>query len=259
MTTERKRLDQALVEKGFFPSRQKAQAAILAGEVLVNNTPITKAGYTIKPTDVLRVREQFPYVSRGALKLIHALDSFHLSPKDKIAIDIGASTGGFTQVLLERGARLVYAIDSGTNQLDWKLRTDPRVICRENTNARYLKPEEFDPRPDFATVDVSFISLTKILPTLVAILLKPATIVCLIKPQFEVGQEFVGEKGFVDARYHHLAKETVLECAHSLGLTTSDIIPSPITGQKSGNQEYLIALFLSENKGKPQQEGNHEF
>ncbi|MFN3660556.1 MAG: TlyA family RNA methyltransferase, partial [Brevinematales bacterium] len=194
------------------------------------------------------LKQSFPYVSRGALKLLHALDTFQLSPQGHITIDIGASTGGFTQVLLERGARLVYAIDSGTNQLDWKLRSDNRVICRENTNARYLSPKDFDPRPTFATVDVSFISLTKILPRLIDILIPPFTIICLIKPQFEFGPELVGEKGFVDPSHHPKAWEIVLKCAHELQLKSSQIIPSPITGQKSGNQEYLIALFSQEGE-----------
>ncbi|MCX7883263.1 MAG: TlyA family RNA methyltransferase [Brevinematales bacterium] len=248
----RHRLDQFLVDKGFFPSRQKAQSAILAGDVLVNEKVITKAGFSIKEDDIIRVKEHFPYVSRGALKLIHALDSFGLSPQGQVAIDIGASTGGFTQVLLERGARLVYAVDSGTNQLDWKLRNDPRVICLENTNARYLRAEDFDPRPTFATVDVSFISLTKILPPLVSLLDAPFAIVCLIKPQFEVGPEHVGKKGFVDPQYHPYAWESVLSCGKTLTLRPTEIIPSPITGQKSKNQEYLIAFFS-------QEEDSHEF
>ncbi|NPV38731.1 RNA binding methyltransferase FtsJ like [Brevinematales bacterium NS] len=248
MATPKHRLDQFLVEQGIFPSRQKAQAAILAGEVLVNDQVITKAGHTVRENDHIRLKQSFPYVSRGALKLLHALDTFHLSPEGQVAIDIGSSTGGFTQVLLERGARLVYAIDSGTNQLDWKLRSDPRVICRENTNARYLRPEDFDPSPTFATIDVSFISLTKILPPLVTILAIPFTIVCLIKPQFEVGPELVGEKGFVDPSHHPKAWEIVLTCAHQLKLKTSQIIPSPITGQKSKNQEYLIALFSQQGE-----------
>jgi len=245
MAVHKHRLDQFLVERGFYPSRQKAQAAILAGEVLVNEQVITRAGFPVKDTDQLRIKTVSPYVSRGALKLIHALDRFHLSPAGQVAIDIGSSTGGFTQVLLERGARLVYAVDSGTNQLDWKLRSDPRVICLENTNARYLKPEDFDPRPGFATIDVSFISLTRILPPLVKVLDENFTIVCLIKPQFEVGPELVGDRGFVDPAYHHIAWETVLSCASSLSLRPTEIIPSPITEQKSGNQEYLVAFFPS--------------
>ncbi|URA10050.1 TlyA family RNA methyltransferase [Thermospira aquatica] len=251
MAKPKQRLDLLLVDKGFYPSRQKAQAAILAGEVLVNDVPITKAGTLIDPDENIRIKESSPYVSRGAWKLLHALETFKLSPKDQVAIDIGASTGGFTQVLLEKGAKLVYAIDSGTNQLDWKLRSDPRVICRENTNARYLKPEDFDPKPSFATIDVSFISITKILPALIKVLEPDFTIICLIKPQFEVGSAYVGAKGFVEPKHHHLAWESVLACASELSLHNTDIIPSPITGQKSGNQEYLVAFFSQPTRRNP--------
>lgn len=256
MPSLKKRLDQVLVERGFFPSRQKAQALILAGHVLVNDVPITKAGFGIKENDTIRIRESLPYVSRGALKLLHALKTFRLSPSGQVAIDIGASTGGFTQVLLEKGAALVYAIDSGTHQLDWKLRSDSRVLCRENTNARYLRPEDFNPRPTFATIDVSFISVTKILPALCQVLVSPFTIVCLIKPQFEVGPQFVGDKGYVDPSYHSLAWKNIISSAEELNLITSEIIPSPITGQKSGNQEYLMAMF---SQDKEQKEEEHEF
>lgn len=239
------RLDQWLCDRGLFETRNKAQAAIMAGEVLVNETPVTKSGTMIAEDAAVRVKEVSPYVGRGAYKLIHALDAFGLDPKGKVGIDVGASTGGFTQVLLERGAVKVYAVDSGTNQLDWKLRSDPRVVAMENTNARYLKGEDFNPRPEVAAMDVSFISVTRILPALVNIMAPGFWIAVLIKPQFELSPELVGDRGLVDPKYHEQAIASVLSCVRELGLTSTEVIPSPITGAKSGNQEFLAAFSAS--------------
>lgn len=235
----KKRLDVLITERELASSRQKAQAEIMAGNVLVNETPVTKPGVQVDESAVIRLKDRFPYVSRGALKLIHALDHFHVPVTGRTAIDIGSSTGGFTEVLLERGASGIYAVDSGTNQLDWKLRSDPRVTVMENTNARFIDKVPFDPSPDLAVMDVSFISVTKILPALVRILKSPFHIVVLIKPQFELEKKKIGNKGLVKEEYRQEAVDSVLNFAVSIGLRTGEVIPSPIAGAKSGNVEYL--------------------
>jgi 23S rRNA (cytidine1920-2'-O)/16S rRNA (cytidine1409-2'-O)-methyltransferase len=239
---KKERIDVLLVRKGLVETRQRGQSEILAGNVFVDDTPVEKSGAMVNPDADIRLKEKFPYVSRGALKLIHALDYFQCDVSGKAAIDVGSSTGGFTQVLLERGARLIYAVDSGTNQLDWKLRTDPRVHVMEKTNARYLKPGLFDPLPEIAVMDVSFISITKILEPLAQVLRDGFFIIALIKPQFELSPSKIGAKGLVKEEYHSEAISKVIEYAQSIGLAASTVIPSPITGAKSGNIEFLVCL-----------------
>lgn len=245
----KKRLDVLLTERGLFESRQKAQSEILAGNVLVNEEVITKCGYAVADQATIRVKEKFPYVSRGALKLIHALDSFDVDPQGKIAVDVGSSTGGFSEVLLERGAVQVYAVDVGTNQLAWKLRNDPRVSVMEKTNARAIDEIRFDPPPQIATMDVSFISVTRILEPLLRIMTPQCVIVVLIKPQFELEPEMISDGGFVPEKYRAIAVERVIRFACDLGLEISEVIESPIAGAKSGNVEFLTALYRGRGKG----------
>ena len=210
----KKRLDVLLTERGLAPSREKAKALIMAGIVYVNNQKEDKAGTSFPEDAVVEVRGQgLRYVSRGGLKLEKAMQCFPIDLNGRFCMDIGASTGGFTDCMLQNGAAGVYAIDVGYGQLDWKLREDPRVICMEKTNFRYVKPEDLDPdrMPDFASVDVSFISLSKILPPAHAILPAGGEMVCLIKPQFEAGREKVGKKGVVrDPQVHIEVIENVL-------------------------------------------------
>jgi 23S rRNA (cytidine1920-2'-O)/16S rRNA (cytidine1409-2'-O)-methyltransferase len=236
----KKRIDVLLVERGLVQSRERAQALILAGKVLVADTPCTKAGASF-PEDVeIRLREaDHPYVSRGALKLKAALEAFKISVKGKRAADIGASTGGFTQILLEGGAEKVFAIDVGHNQMDWKIRNDPRVVCIEKVNARNLTPEVIRQNIDIAVVDVSFISLDKIFPSLFPFLLPEGDVVSLIKPQFEVGRDDVGKGGIVTSEAARLETiNRITEVAKGLGWERVGLIDSPITGT-DGNIEYL--------------------
>jgi 23S rRNA (cytidine1920-2'-O)/16S rRNA (cytidine1409-2'-O)-methyltransferase len=242
---KKERLDIRLLELELAESRQKAQAEIMAGNVLVDEAVITKPGTQVKPDSQIRLRDKFPYVGRGAIKLIKALKEFQIEVNGKICIDIGSSTGGFTEVLLERGASMVYAVDSGTNQLAWKLRTDPRVKVMENTNARYIDQIPFDSPPELATIDVSFISLTKILGPLSRILKEGFQIITLIKPQFELSPEDIGERGLVHEKFHRQAIDHVLEYAVSIGLKNSRVIESPISGAKSGNKEFLTVFINS--------------
>lgn len=235
----KQRIDQLLVERGLAESREKARALILAGSVLVNGKREDKAGHTVAADSQVEVLEALAYVSRGGLKLAAALDSFQIDPSGKICIDVGSSTGGFTDCLLQRGAARVYAIDAGTGQLDWKLRNDPRVIVREKTNARYLQPGDLPERADLAVCDVSFISVTAILPALVPLLTPEAGMVILVKPQFELERGQVGKGGIVrDPALHQLACNRVASAAAALGYRVS-LIPSPITGAE-GNREFLL-------------------
>ncbi len=236
----KKRIDVLLVERRLVQSRERAQALILAGKVLVADVPCTKAGSNF-PEDVeIRLREpDHPYVSRGALKLKAALEAFGISVNGKVAADIGASTGGFTQILLERGAEKVFAIDVGHNQMDWKIRNDPRVVCVEKVNARNLTPEVIRQNVDIAVIDVSFISLDKILPSLFPFLLPEGDVVSLIKPQFEVGRDDVGKGGIVTSEVARLETiNRITEVAKGLGWERVGLIDSPITGT-DGNIEYL--------------------
>jgi len=242
MPKNKKRLDVLLVERGFCESRQKAQAEILSGHVIINERKDWKAGTQVDIDSDIRLKSPFPYVSRGALKLLKALEAFDFDVKDKIMIDVGSSTGGFTEILLEKGAKRVYAVDSGNAQLHWKLRQDPRVIVMERTNARFLSIRDFDPRPEAAVMDVSFISATLLLPVLCEILLPGFSIITLIKPQFELSPECIGHKGLVAPEHRPHAIQKVMESAQRLGLKSSDVIESPITGARSGNVEYLVRL-----------------
>ena len=236
----KKRIDVLLVERGLVQSRERAQALILAGKVLVDDTPCTKAGASFPEEIAIRLREaDHPYVSRGALKLKAALEAFRIEVASKVAVDIGASTGGFTQILLEAGASKVIAIDVGFNQMDWKIRNDPRVVCVEKVNARNLTEEVIRQKVDIAVVDVSFISLDKIFPSLFPFLASGGDVVSLIKPQFEVGRDEVGKGGIVTSESARAESvERITEVAKGLGWERVGLIDSPITGT-DGNVEYL--------------------
>ena len=238
--SEKKRLDAALFEQGYAESREKAKALIMAGIVYVNNQKSDKAGNTVKPDDIIEVRgESLKYVSRGGLKLEKAMKSFNISLNGAVCADIGASTGGFTDCMLQNGATKVYAVDVGYGQLDWKLRSDGRVVCMERTNARYLDRDQIPDELDFASIDVSFISLKLILPAVHRVLKEGGHVACLIKPQFEAGREKVGKKGVVrDPDVHLEVLENFLTHAKDSGFTVLDITFSPIRGPE-GNIEYL--------------------
>lgn len=240
------RLDVAVFEGGYAPSREKAKAIIMAGLVYVNNQKVDKAGFELKEDDVLEVRENtLKYVSRGGLKLEKAMDSFPITLKDKVCMDVGASTGGFTDCMLQNGARKVYSIDVGYGQLAWKLRTDERVVNLERTNFRYVDSEKVTEPIDFASVDVSFISLKLILPNLNKLLADDATAVCLIKPQFEAGKEKVGKKGVVRESSTHIEViEKVIGFACENGFSVLGLEFSPIKGPE-GNIEYLLYIKKS--------------
>lgn len=242
---EKRRLDVVLHEENFAESRQKAQGIIMAGQVYLKGQKVTKAGQPISEEDIphLEVRgKTLPYVSRGGLKLEKAMKVWDLSLQDKICGDIGASTGGFTDCMLQNGAKFVYAVDSGYNQLDWKLRSHPQVQSMERCNARYLTQEEIPQPLDFCSIDVSFISLKLILPPLLPLLQEEGEIVALIKPQFEAGREQVGKKGVVrDPKVHEMVVERVLAQAMEMGYFVKDVTYSPIKGPE-GNIEYLAYL-----------------
>lgn len=241
MTNSKQRADVLLVEQGFFPSREKAKAAVMAGLVYADGEPVDKAGMKISRSANIQVKGAVhPYVSRGGLKLEKALREFSIDLTDVVMLDIGASTGGFTDCALQHGARYVYAIDVGYNQLDWSLRQDERVCVMERTNFRYMTPEDLaGPEPDFASIDVSFISLKLILPPLVELLRKPSRIVALIKPQFEAGREKVGKNGVVrDHEVHREVLQAILLFAEEHGLQLHGLTCSPITGGE-GNIEFL--------------------
>jgi 23S rRNA (cytidine1920-2'-O)/16S rRNA (cytidine1409-2'-O)-methyltransferase len=239
----RTRLDTLLVERGLAPSRDRARAIILAGQVLVDGAPASKAGAQIGPgATVTLIRPDHPYVGRGGVKLAHALDAFGIPITGRDALDIGASTGGFTDVLLRRGAARVTAYDVGRGQIDWKLRTDPRVVVIEGRNARSLALEELPGPADVVTIDVSFISLDKILPRVPAVLRPGGDLVALVKPQFEAGRAEIGKKGLVrDAAVHARVIARVTESAAAAGFVRVGMTPSPITGT-TGNQEFFLHL-----------------
>ena len=241
--SEKKRLDIALFEKGFAESREKAKALIMSGIVYVNDQKEIKAGREIKPDDILEVRgSALKYVSRGGLKLEKAMAEFPISLEGKICMDIGASTGGFTDCMLQNGASKVYSIDVGYGQLAWKLRSDDRVVNLERTNFRYVTREQIPEEIDFASVDVSFISLEKILPVMHNLLKNDGEAVCLIKPQFEAGRENVGKKGVVrDPAVHQSVIEKVASFADSCAFSVLGLEHSPVKGPE-GNIEYLMFL-----------------
>ena len=240
------RLDVAVFERGYAPSREKAKAIIMAGQVYVNNQKVDKAGTEIKEDDVLEVRGgTLKYVSRGGLKLEKAMQEFPIDLNGKICMDVGASTGGFTDCMLMNGAVKVYSIDVGYGQLAWKLRCDERVVNLEKTNFRYVTDEQVKDKIDFASVDVSFISLKHILPNLNSLLIENGQAVCLIKPQFEAGKEKVGKKGVVrDKEVHLEVVKNVIEMALENGFSVKGLQFSPIKGPE-GNIEYLIYLEKS--------------
>jgi len=239
MSQARQRIDQLLVERGLAESRERARAYILAGYVKVNGQRVDKAGQAVAADSIIDLTERMPYVSRGGLKLAAALDHFRIDVAGRVCLDVGASTGGFTDVLLQRGAARVYAVDVGSGQLDWKLRNDPRVVVREGVNARYLSPELVAERVSLVTGDVSFISMTLILPVLPPLMQEDAELVILVKPQFEVGKGQVGKGGIVrEPELHRQACERVESAARELGFVT-ELMESPILGAE-GNKEFLL-------------------
>lgn len=242
------RLDVAVFEQGYAPSREKAKAIIMAGLVYVNNQKVDKAGFELKEGDVLEVRgKTLQYVSRGGLKLEKAMQEFPITLENKVCMDVGASTGGFTDCMLQNGATKVYSIDVGYGQLAWKLRTDERVVNLERTNFRYCTRNEVPDDIDFSSVDVSFISLKHILPVLNQLLASDGQAVCLIKPQFEAGKDKVGKKGVVrDLSVHLEVVENIINLAVENGFSVMGLQFSPIKGPE-GNIEYLIYLHKSEN------------
>jgi 23S rRNA (cytidine1920-2'-O)/16S rRNA (cytidine1409-2'-O)-methyltransferase len=239
----KERLDQLLVQRNLAPSREKAKALIMTGNVFVDGQREDKAGSTFENTVSIEIHgNTLKYVSRGGLKLEKAMQEFDLTLEGKVCMDIGASTGGFTDCMLQNGAVKVYSIDVGYGQLAWKLRTDERVVCMEKTNFRYVTHEQVPEEIDFASVDVSFISLSKILGPAHELLAKEGQMVCLIKPQFEAGREKVGKKGVVrDKNVHLEVIENVIAFAKNLGFKILDLSYSPIKGPE-GNIEYLLHI-----------------
>ena len=243
MKIPKQRLDLLLVERALFPSREKAQRAIMAGAVRSGDRILTKAGESV-PNDIpIQVQSVEKYVGRGGLKLEGALDHFQIDPAGWTCIDVGASTGGFTDCLLQRGAAKVYAVDSGHDQLDWKIRSDPRVVVREKYNARRAEVSDFPEKMQLAVIDVSFISLTLILPAVVELLSPAGMVVVLIKPQFELQKEDIGPGGIVrNPRLHERAVTRIKTFVESAGrLQWRGVIDSPITGM-TGNKEFLAWL-----------------
>ena len=246
--SDKKRVDVALVERGLAQSREKAQALVMSGVVYIGENKVDKASAQVTPEDELIVRQTGTgYVSRGALKLEKGLAVFGVEVKDRVAMDLGASTGGFTDVLLQNGAAHVYAIDVGYGQLDWKLRNDPRVTVMERTNARYLTADDLPLRPTLGVMDVSFISITKILPAAAAIMGENGEFISLIKPQFEAGRDRVGKKGVVrDAQVHlDVVKEILHFIDADMGWTAQNLSFSPIKGPE-GNIEFLVHILPKE-------------
>lgn len=240
----KERLDVILVKQGLAPSREKAKAILMAGNVFVNGQREDKAGTTFDESKIhIEVRgSSLKYVSRGGLKLEKAMEQFPIVLSHTVCMDIGASTGGFTDCMLQNGAEQIYAIDVGHGQLDWKLRSDERVVCMEKTNFRYVLPEDIGKKLDFASVDVSFISLTKILIPARNLLKRQGHIVCLIKPQFEAGRDKVGKKGVVrDPKVHEEVIRKVMDYADLIGFENKGLTYSPIKGPE-GNIEYLLYL-----------------
>jgi len=242
------RLDMLIVEKGLCESRQRAQALIMAGHVFVDSVKVDKPGTKISETaQILLKSDNFPYVSRGALKLENALKYLEIDIHNDVCLDVGASTGGFTDCLLQFGAAKVYAVDVGYGQLAWKLRQDPRVISMERTNIRYLSRDSISDPIDLATIDTSFISLKLVVPAVLGFLKEYARILALIKPQFEVGKGRVGKGGVVrDPRLHEEVIDDLTSFFKDMNLETEAVIPSPILGPK-GNREFIISLITRKN------------
>ena len=245
MPQNKKRIDLALLEKGLAPTRQRAQALILAGRVLINQEPMTKSGTRISDDDVIIVKgTDMPYVSRGGLKLAEALTHFQIDAAGRYCMDIGASTGGFTDCLLQNGAAHVVAVDVGYGQLAWKLRQDPRVTVLERTNIRYLALEKIPLPVDLAVMDVAFISLKIVVPAIRKFLKADATVISLIKPQFEVGKNRLGKGGVVkNPALHEEVNQSLRHFFEANGFVVQGLIPSPITGPK-GNKEFLCHMSI---------------
>jgi 23S rRNA (cytidine1920-2'-O)/16S rRNA (cytidine1409-2'-O)-methyltransferase len=238
---EKIRIDRLLVERELAPSRERAQSLIMAGAVLVDDIPVTKSGQQVSLDAEVRIRgEDHPFVSRGGVKLAHALKEFDLDVKGFICLDVGASTGGFTDCLLQNGASKIYAVDVGYGQLAWKLKEDPRVVVVERQNIRHIDADQLPEPFDLIVIDVSFISLDLVLPVVVPFLKQDGGVVSLVKPQFEVGKELVGKGGIVkDPASHKLALEKVINAAQQQSLSHLDTVESPIEGTK-GNKEFLV-------------------
>lgn len=245
----KKRLDVLLIEKGLETSRERAKAIIMSGIVYVNNQKADKVGQMCDETDIIEVRgSTLQYVSRGGLKIEKALNFFEIDPKDMVAMDVGASTGGFTHCMLLRGAKKVYSVDVGYGQLAWELRNDERVVCMERTNIRHVKPDDIADRLDLAVIDVSFISLKLVLPAVKELLKESGQIATLIKPQFEAGREKVGKKGVVREKSTHIEViNNVLSIAEGLGFKVLNVTFSPIRGPE-GNIEFLAHLTLDHSR-----------
>jgi 23S rRNA (cytidine1920-2'-O)/16S rRNA (cytidine1409-2'-O)-methyltransferase len=238
----KERLDRLLVNEGHVASREAAIRAVLAGGVLVNGAVIDKPAKLIPSDARIEVEKCAPFVSRSGQKLAAALDVFQIDPRGKIGLDVGCSTGGFTDCLLQRGARHIYAVDVGYGQFDWRLRGDPRVTLLERTNIRYLDPTVVPEPIDLAVIDVSFISLTLVIPRVVSFLKDTAVLVALVKPQFEVGKGKVGRGGIVkDDTQRRAVTDKVVACAIQLGLRVTGVLDSPVHGRK-GNREILIGF-----------------
>jgi len=250
---KKERLDVLLVSKGLFESREKAKSSIMAGVVFVNDKKEDKPGVKVDVDSVIRIKENIhPYVSRGGLKLEKAIKTFGIVLKDKTAIDIGASTGGFTDCMLKNGAKKVFAIDVGYGQLAWELRNDERVVCMERTNIRYVKPEDLGVLADFSSIDVSFISLKKVIPVAMNLTNDDGELLCLIKPQFEAGREKVGKHGVVrDKKVHEEVIKDIIDFCLKSGLKVRGLDFSPIKGPE-GNIEYLV--YLSKKEGSIEEE-----
>lgn len=255
---KKERLDILVVSRGLAPSREKAKAIIMSGIVYVDGEKEDKAGTTFPENVNIEIKgSTLKYVSRGGLKLEKAMNEFGLKLDDCVCMDVGSSTGGFTDCMLQNGATKVYAVDVGHGQLDWKLRNDERVVCMEKTNIRYVTPEDIDDKLDFASIDVSFISLTKVLLPVKELLKDTGRIVCLIKPQFEAGREKVGKKGVVrDKKVHEEVIHMVVEYARSIALYPLMLDFSPVKGPE-GNIEYL--LYLSKNCNDVNEFGDGKF
>jgi len=239
---KKSRLDQLLVGRGLFPSREQARRAILAGEVSIATRVVDKPSELLDDETAVAIKPTRKYVGRGALKLESGLEHFNIDLQGKIALDIGASTGGFTDSMLQRGAKKIYAVDVGYGQLDWKLRNDPRVVVHEKINARFLTHDQVQELVDICVIDVSFISLTRILPNAVALLKPDGVILALIKPQFELQRSEVGKGGIVrDPRLHQKAQDKIVAFVSDLGHVVDGIVPAAIKGA-DGNQEFFACI-----------------
>ncbi len=248
----KERLDILLVKNGLADSREKAKAMIMAGNVFINGQREDKAGSTFNEDVKIEVKgNTLKYVSRGGLKLEKAMENFDIELNDKVCMDVGSSTGGFTDCMLQNGAVKVYAVDVGHGQLDWKLRNDERVVCMEKTNIRYVTPEDIADKIQFSSIDVSFISLTKVLLPVRELLTDDGQVVCLIKPQFEAGREKVGKKGVVREKSVHVEViDKVIEYASSIGFGILNLDFSPVKGPE-GNIEYLVHLLKNDSSVLP--------